>query len=240
MALSHAAERHLSEEPAPRGALTFSSSSKVSWQHSQNPLLFLGAAAAVEQGLCSPSLRSRQPSAPLRGNGKGPPWQRRQVPCCLRRAVGRQRCRGAAALRLGLLSPMTRGEWFSGAQDPAGQRLAEELGENPHRSYDLPGSAWVGEAFWRLKGAGAFGCQEIQVRKVFELLMEGSELPGSSRSGHQSCCRDSVVRAAPRAGGSRCCLAYEGTLAITILPRGCSRGFPFLTGSTKPSAQPGH
>lgn len=92
VALNHAAECHLSEEPAPRGALTFSSSSKVSWQHSQNPLLFLGAAVAVERGLCSPSLRSRQPSAPLRGNGKDPPWQRRQVPCCLRRAVGRQRC----------------------------------------------------------------------------------------------------------------------------------------------------
>lgn len=62
------------------------------------------------------------------------------------------------------------------------------------RSYNLPGSARIREAFQRLKWAGAFGCQEIQVGKAFELVMEGSELPESSRSGHQTSSSDSMVR----------------------------------------------
>lgn len=51
------------------------------------------------------------------------------------------------------------------------------------RSHNLPGSARIREAFWRLEWAGAFGCLEVQVGKGFELVMEGSELPESSRSG---------------------------------------------------------
>lgn len=54
------------------------------------------------------------------------------------------------------------------------------------RSYSLPGLAGIGEAFQRLKWAGAFGCQEIEVRKTLELVMEGPKLPESSRSGHQT------------------------------------------------------
>lgn len=54
------------------------------------------------------------------------------------------------------------------------------------RSCSLPGLAGIGEAFQRLKRAGAFGCQEVEVRKALELVVEGSELPESSRSGHQT------------------------------------------------------
>lgn len=54
------------------------------------------------------------------------------------------------------------------------------------RSCSLPGLAGIGEAFQRLKWAGAFGCQEVEVRKALELVVEGSELPESSRSGHQT------------------------------------------------------
>lgn len=54
------------------------------------------------------------------------------------------------------------------------------------RSCSLPGLAGNGEVFQRLKWAGAFGCQEVEVRKALELVMEGPELPGSSRSGYQT------------------------------------------------------
>lgn len=107
-------------------------------------------------------------------------------------------------------------------------------------SYNLPGSARIREAFQRLKWAGAFGCQEVQVRKAFELVMEGSELP-ESRSGHQTSGSNSMVRelSLPQRG-SRCCLIYDGILAIAVLSFGCSRDFPFLTGNTKPDSQQWH
>lgn len=74
--------------------------------------------------------------------------------------------------------------------------------KNLHRrSHNLPGFARIREAFQRLKWAGAFGCQEVQVGKAFELVMEGSELPESSRSGHQTSGSDSMVRAVPPSEG---------------------------------------
>lgn len=59
------------KEPGPRGTFTFCSSSKVSWQHSQNPLLFLGTVTCVERGLFPPALCRAQPSAPLQGTAQG-------------------------------------------------------------------------------------------------------------------------------------------------------------------------
>lgn len=60
--------RNFCKEPGPRGTFTFCSSSKVSWQHSQNPLFFFGTVTGVDRGLFSPSLRVGQPSTPLQGN----------------------------------------------------------------------------------------------------------------------------------------------------------------------------
>lgn len=127
-------------------------------------------------------------------------------------------------------------------QSPGTSRAAVSRGvwvKNLHRrSYNLPGSARIGEVFQRLKWAGAFGCLEVQVGKAFELVMEGSELPESSRSGHQTSGSDSTVRELSLLQrGSRHHLIYDGTLPMAIPSFGCSRDFPFLTGSTKPDSQ---
>lgn len=86
------------------------------------------------------------------------------------------------------------------------------------RSYSLPGLAGIGEAFQRLKWAGAFGCQEVEVRKALELVMEGPELPESSGSGHQTCGsagKGSELSLLQR--DSRCHLIYEEMLPNAFL-----------------------
>lgn len=66
----------------PRGTFTLCSSSKVSWQHSQKPLLFLGTVVGVERGLFSPALGRAQPSTPLqKGQQRAhPAWQQSRDP----------------------------------------------------------------------------------------------------------------------------------------------------------------
>lgn len=110
------------KEPHPRGAFTFCSSSKVSWQHSQNPLFFLGTVTGVDRGLFSLSLRIGQPSAALRGTETSslpalestsrfqlPVWR----PCC--------------STPNRLPSPTSRGG-FSRSQEPARAEVNRGVG----------------------------------------------------------------------------------------------------------------
>lgn len=87
-------------------------------------------------------------------------------------------------------------------------------------SYSLPGLAGIGEAFQRLKWAGAFGCQEVEVRKALELVMEGPELPESSRTEHQTRGKGSELSLLQR--GSRCHLIFMRRRS-PVLSCGCAR-----------------
>lgn len=153
----------------------------------------------MERGLFPPVLCRAQPSAPLQGTAQGSP--------CLAAPAGTQDRAPCAHIQRQVVPR---------SQEPAVSRSGVK--HLHRRSYSLPGLAGIGEAFQRLKWAGAFGCQEVEVRKALELVMEGPELPESSGSGHQTCGsagKGSELSLLQR--GSRCHLIYEEMLPNALL-----------------------
>lgn len=106
----------------------------------------------------------------------------RGSPCLAAPARTQHRLPVPTAKGRGFLDP--RNQQWDNPTNPSNTRSGVK--HLHRRSCSLPGLAGIGEAFQRLKRAGAFGCQEVEVRKALELVVEGSELPESSRSGHQT------------------------------------------------------